>query len=213
MGCRCAASVVAALVPTCFTAGGILVPRPEIQPISPALPSGFLTIGPREKSQHIWLLKGGLYGWIWPNETNLLHWVKKSSTVKSERFEAWETFNRRKIPHWWMEGPYSKECEWSLGVESDFQLTASEKTGPQTFSHKNLNSVRTWIILRLDSSSEPPERSATQLTPWDPKPMIVQPHSGRWELCQTLKYRLVSWNECCFELLSGGAVCYTAAAS
>ena len=86
-GCRECGSLYAALVLSCFTACGILVPQPGIQPISPALPSRFLTTGPPEKSQHIWLLKGGLYGWIWPHDINLLHLGQ--DVLNSEVREIW----------------------------------------------------------------------------------------------------------------------------
>ena len=112
-----------------------------------------------------------------------------------------------------MEGPFSKGCEWSLGVESDFQLTARKKTGPQSFSHKNLNSSKSLNNLETGFFLRAPQKECNSADTLRSKPMIVQPHSGKWELCQTLKYRLVSWNECCFELLSGGVICYTAAAN
>ena len=45
-------SVVAACRLSCPTACGILVPRPGIEPASPALEGGFLTTGPPGKSPH-----------------------------------------------------------------------------------------------------------------------------------------------------------------
>ena len=52
---RRAGSVVAARVLSCPEACGILVPRPRIEPASPALEGGFFTIGPPGKSQR-WLV-------------------------------------------------------------------------------------------------------------------------------------------------------------
>ena len=45
---RCTSSVVAAHGLSCPVACGILVPRPGIEPVSPALEGGFFTTGPRE---------------------------------------------------------------------------------------------------------------------------------------------------------------------
>ena len=47
---RCAGPVVAARGLSCPAAHGILVPRPGIEPASPALEGGFLTTGPPGKS-------------------------------------------------------------------------------------------------------------------------------------------------------------------
>ena len=47
-----AGSVVVAHRLSCYTARGILVPGPGIEPVSPALQGGFLTTGPPGKSQH-----------------------------------------------------------------------------------------------------------------------------------------------------------------
>ena len=47
-----AGSVVVAHGLSCHAACGILVPRPGIEPESPALEGGFLTTGPPGKSQH-----------------------------------------------------------------------------------------------------------------------------------------------------------------
>ena len=43
-------SLLVALRPSCFTAWGILVPRPGIEPVSPVLAGIFLTTEPPEKS-------------------------------------------------------------------------------------------------------------------------------------------------------------------
>ena len=40
---------------SCPIACGILVPQPEIEPMSPTLQSGFLTIGPLRQSPHHYL--------------------------------------------------------------------------------------------------------------------------------------------------------------
>ena len=50
MAGECAGSVVAAYGLSCPEACGILVPRPGIEPVSPALEGGFLTTGPPGKS-------------------------------------------------------------------------------------------------------------------------------------------------------------------
>ena len=44
-------SVVVVLGLSCSAAGGILLPQPRIEPVSPDLPGRFLTIGPLGKSQ------------------------------------------------------------------------------------------------------------------------------------------------------------------
>ena len=53
---ECAGSVVAACRLSCPVACGILVPRPGIKPMSPALEGGFLTTGPPGKS-HTYLFE------------------------------------------------------------------------------------------------------------------------------------------------------------
>ena len=47
---ECTGSVAVARRLSCLTARGILVPRPGIEPVSPALEGGFLTTGPPGKS-------------------------------------------------------------------------------------------------------------------------------------------------------------------
>ena len=44
----------------CSAACGILVPEPGIEPMSPALASGFLTTGPPGKSLALLLYEGGV---------------------------------------------------------------------------------------------------------------------------------------------------------
>ena len=46
-------------------------------------------------------------------------------------------------------GPCDKECRWHLGAESDFQLRARKKTGPQSYNHKERNSAK--ILTKLGS--------------------------------------------------------------
>ena len=48
MFCFCLFFVLAALGLSCLAAGGILAPRPGIEPVFPVLENGFLTIGPLE---------------------------------------------------------------------------------------------------------------------------------------------------------------------
>ena len=50
-------SLVAMLRLSCSAAGGIYVPRPGIDPVSPALQAGFLTTGPLRKPQECWSFK------------------------------------------------------------------------------------------------------------------------------------------------------------
>ena len=50
-------SSIADLGLSCSEAGGILVPRPGIEPLSPALQGGFLTTGPPGKSPKFTLNK------------------------------------------------------------------------------------------------------------------------------------------------------------
>ena len=57
-----AGSVVAVHGLSCPTACGILVPRPGIEPASPALEGGFLTTGPPGKSPLLLILKIDQYG-------------------------------------------------------------------------------------------------------------------------------------------------------
>ena len=59
---RCMDSLVVVCRLSCSTACRILVPQPEIQPVSPALQSGFLTTGPPGKSHRVTFLIG-LGGW------------------------------------------------------------------------------------------------------------------------------------------------------
>ena len=59
---QCMDSLVVVCRLSCSTACRILVPQPEIQPVSPALQSGFLTTGPPGKSYRVTFLIG-LGGW------------------------------------------------------------------------------------------------------------------------------------------------------
>ena len=56
-----AGSVVAARRLSCPTACGILVPRPGIEPVSPALEGGFLPTGPPGKSLYVFFMCFFLY--------------------------------------------------------------------------------------------------------------------------------------------------------
>ena len=49
---------------SCYTACGILVPRPGIEPVPPALQGTFITTGPPGKSQEYWLFKTFIYLWL-----------------------------------------------------------------------------------------------------------------------------------------------------
>ena len=63
---------------SCFTACGILAPRPGIEPTTPALQGQFLTTGPPGKSQKVWIL---MLTWsriffFWQEQNSQYHQVK-----------------------------------------------------------------------------------------------------------------------------------------
>lgn len=107
----------------------------------------------------------------YPGGPNIITWTFKDKllwlVVKEEvRLDVWMGLEVCAVVGLKMERPWAKEYGQPLGDEGGLWLTASKERDLRPTAARKWGLQTTWMILRVNSSSEPSDKSPAQTTMW-----------------------------------------------